>query len=63
MFRYMNAGDQEANFAFDSNSTPILARPITNITSGTATADTQLIAFPAKVLVPSMPARVLGGRL
>ncbi len=46
MFRYMNAGDQEANFAFDSNSTPILARPITNITSGTATADTQLIAYP-----------------
>lgn len=46
MFRYTNAGDQESNFAFDSNSTPILARPITNITSGTATADTQLIAFP-----------------
>lgn len=46
MFRYMNAGDQESSFAFDSNSTPILARPISNITSGTATADTQLIAFP-----------------
>lgn len=46
MFRYMNAGDQESEFAFDSNGTPILARPITNITSGTATADTQLIAFP-----------------
>ena len=46
MFRYMNAGDQDSAFAFDSTTTPILARPITNVTSGTATADTQLIAFP-----------------
>lgn len=46
LFRYMNAGDQESSFGFDSNSTPILARPINNITTGTATADTQLIAYP-----------------
>ncbi len=46
MVRYFNAGDQDSQFAFDSNTRPILARPITNITSGTATPDTQLIAFP-----------------
>ena len=46
IFRYMNAGEQETRFSFDSNTNSILARPITNITSGTATPDTQLIAFP-----------------
>ncbi len=46
LVRYMNAGDQDSAFAFDSNTSPILARPITNITNGVPTADTQLIAFP-----------------
>ncbi|MCC6510781.1 MAG: BBP7 family outer membrane beta-barrel protein [Pirellulaceae bacterium] len=48
IFRYTNAGDQSWESGFDSNTNPILARPITNITSGVATADTQLVAFPGE---------------
>jgi hypothetical protein len=46
MFRYTNAGDQTNDFNFTSTSTPILARPFNNITTGTSVPDTQLVAYP-----------------
>lgn len=46
MFRYWNAGSFSDSTTYDSTNFPILARPFTNTTTGTATADTQLIAFP-----------------
>jgi hypothetical protein len=44
--RYTNAGKQTQDFLFSSNQLPILARPFTNISTGTATPDTQLVAYP-----------------
>jgi hypothetical protein len=46
MVRYTNAGNLSTDFNFDSNVTPILARPFNNISTGTSTPDTQLVAFP-----------------
>lgn len=46
MFRYWNAGSFSDSTTYDSTNFPILARPFTNTTTGTAVADTQLIAFP-----------------
>lgn len=47
-FRYWNAGTFNNTDTFDSTRFPILARPITNTTTGTATADTQLISYPGQ---------------
>ncbi|MFO0943503.1 MAG: BBP7 family outer membrane beta-barrel protein [Pirellulales bacterium] len=47
-FRYWNAGTFNNTDTFDSANFPILARPITNTTTGTATADTQLVAYPGQ---------------
>lgn len=46
LVRYTNAGNLDTDFNFNSNTSPILARPFNNITTGTATPDTQLVAFP-----------------
>lgn len=46
LVRYTNAGDLDTDVTFNSNTSPILARPFNNISSGTSTPDTQLVAFP-----------------
>lgn len=46
LVRYTNAGNLDTDVSFNSNTSPILARPFNNISSGTATPDTQLIAYP-----------------
>ena len=49
MVRYWDAGDQDLNFNFNSNTHPILARPFFNTTTtGSESQDTQLISFPGE---------------
>lgn len=48
LVRYTDAGNLDTDVSFNSNTSPILARPFNNISSGTSTPDTQLVAFPGE---------------
>ncbi|MEM7473914.1 MAG: BBP7 family outer membrane beta-barrel protein [Planctomycetota bacterium] len=49
LVRYWNSGDQDLSFNFDSNTTPILARPFFDTTTaGSEAQQTQLIGFPSE---------------